>query len=371
MILLLHNRYRTTGGEERAVEDYAWLIREHLGEEAEVLERDSAALSRSRAAVAMVRGGLRPEDVAAAVRRTGARVVHAHNLNPSFGWRALRAARSAGAATVLHLHNYRLVCAVGTCFTRGADCTRCHARNTLPGVRLACRGDRGEAAVYGAGLALWQRRLAATVDRFVVPSEAALQRLQLLGAPLDGGAAVVPHPVREFAGGSAAATGAYALVTSRLAPEKGVHIAIDAARSAGRPLVVVGDGPLRRALRQHARGADVTFHDAVGPDRFAQLRRGAAVALVPSRSAETFGLAAAHAMAAGAPVVASRIGALPELVDADGLVPPGDAPALAAALTRRWGDEAAGERGLRHVRGRCAPAAVAAQLAAVYADATG
>jgi len=205
MILLLHNRYRTTGGEERAVEDYAWLIREHLGEEAEVLERDSAALSRSRAAVAMLRGGLRPEDVAAAVRRTGARVVHAHNLNPSFGWRALRAARSAGAATVLHLHNYRLVCAVGTCFTRGADCTRCHARNTLPGVRLACRGDRGEAAVYGAGLALWQRRLAATVDRFVVPSEAALQRLQLLGAPLDGGAAVVPHPVREFAGGSAAA----------------------------------------------------------------------------------------------------------------------------------------------------------------------
>ena len=130
MILLLHNRYRTTGGEERAVEDYAWLIREHLGEEAEVLERDSAALSRSRAAVAMLRGGLRPEDVAAAVRRTGARVVHAHNLNPSFGWRALRAARSAGAGTVLHLHNYRLVCAVGTCFTRGADCTRCHARNT-------------------------------------------------------------------------------------------------------------------------------------------------------------------------------------------------------------------------------------------------
>ena len=300
------------------------------------------------------------------------RQVHAHNVHPAFGWRALAAAREAGARVVLHLHNYRLVCAVGTCFTRGEDCTRCHGRNTLPGVRLNCRGGSvAESAAYGAGLALWQRRLANTVDRFVVPSEAALQRLQLLGAPLDGGAAVVPHPVREFARGSEAATGAYALVASRLAPEKGVHIAIDAARSAGRPLVVVGDGPLRRALRQHARGADVTFHDAVGPDRFAQLRRGAAVALVPSRSAETFGLAAAHAMAAGAPVVASRIGALPELVDADGLVPPGDAPALAAAMTRRWGDEAAGERGLRHVRGRCAPAAVAAQLAAVYADATG
>jgi glycosyltransferase involved in cell wall biosynthesis len=93
------------------------------------------------------------------------------------------------------------------------------------------------------------------------------------------------------------------------------------------------------------------------------------VALVPSRSAETFGLAAAHAMAAGAPVVASSIGALPELVDPDGLVPPGDPIALADAMERRWGDVAAGERGLRRVRERCAPAAVAEQLAAVYADA--
>src|SRR5207302_11317411 len=159
MILLLHNRYRTTGGEERAVDDLLWLLRERLGEDAELLARDSADLGRGRAAAGMLAGGLHPEEVAAAVRRTRARVVHAHNVNPAFGWRALAAARAAGARVVLHLHNYRLVCAVGTCFTRGADCTRCHARNTLPGAALACRGDRAEAAVYAAGLALWQRRL--------------------------------------------------------------------------------------------------------------------------------------------------------------------------------------------------------------------
>jgi glycosyltransferase involved in cell wall biosynthesis len=78
--------------------------------------------------------------------------------------------------------------------------------------------------------------------------------------------------------------------------------------------------------------------------------------------------AAAHAMAAGAPVVASRIGARPELVDAEGLVPPGDAAALQEALERRWGDAAAGERGLQRVRERCAPATVAELLAAAYAD---
>src|SRR3954447_16753197 len=97
VILLLHHRYRHAGGEERAVQDIAWLIREHLGEEAEVLERDSARVSGRAAALGLLGGGLRPEQVATAVRRTGARVVHAHNTAPTFGWRALGGAPGGGA----------------------------------------------------------------------------------------------------------------------------------------------------------------------------------------------------------------------------------------------------------------------------------
>ncbi len=87
----------------------------------------------------------------------------------------------------------------------------------------------------------------------------------------------------------------------------------------------------------------------------AELRAGAAIALAPSRSAETFGLAAAEAMAAGLPVAASRVGALPELVEPEALVPPGDAGALAQAIARLAGDRAAGERGRERVRALCAP----------------
>jgi len=147
VILFLHNRYRTTGGEERVVEDLLWLAREHLGEDARLLTRESATIGRARAAAGLLGGGLAPEQIARAVRETGARIVHAHNLHPSLGWRSLAAAHAAGARTVLHLHNYRLVCAVGTCFTRGADCTRCHGRDTVPGVRRNCRGTGAEAAV--------------------------------------------------------------------------------------------------------------------------------------------------------------------------------------------------------------------------------
>lgn len=360
MVLFLHNRYRHEGGEERAVADLLWLVREHLGEEAELLERDSALLGRPRAAVALLRGGIQADDVASAVRRTGARVVHAHNLTPALGWRALAAAHGAGAGVVGHLHNYRLVCAVGICFTAGRECTRCHGRNTLPGVLRNCRGSGGEAAAYGAALALWQRRVTSLMDAAIVPSEFAHRRLRELGAPLPARTHVLGPAVRAIAERSTASGGSYALLAARLEPEKGLGVAIEACRIAGLPLVVAGDGS-ERARFDGAPG--VTFEGSVSDERLAALRAGARLALMPSLTAETYGLAAAEAMAAGLPVAASRIGALPELVPQAWLAAPGDPAALAAAIARIVADPAAGDL----ARGRpISPAGAAATLARIY-----
>ena len=371
MVLFLHNRYRTTGGEERVVDDLLLLVRDQLGEPAELLVRDSASLGSARAAAGLLRGGLDPDWVAGEVRRTGARVVHAHNLLPAFGWRALAAARGAGARVVLHLHQYRLVCAIGVCFTAGEECTRCHGRNTLPGIRLNCRGSRAEALAYGASLALWQRRLVEQADVVVVPSRFARERLRELGAPLPWDRVrvlappVAAAPARPTPGPCG---GGHALVVSRLAPEKGVDVAIDACRLAGVPLVIAGEGPELEALRARAQGADVRFVGRVGGEELARLRSQAAIALGPSRSAETFGMALAEAMAAGLPVAASRVGALPELLEPQALVPPGDPVALSHAIGRLAGDSAAGERGRLRVLELCAPEVVAAELAAIYGD---
>lgn len=367
MILFLHHRYRTTGGEERAVAALRALVRDRLGEDEDLLERDSGTLAGPAAAAGLLRGGTDPGEVAQAVRSRGARVVHAHNLLPTYGWRALAAAQQAGARTVLQLHNYRLVCAVAVCFTEGQECTRCHGRDTRPGIRRNCRGSRAEALAYGAGIAMWQQRTVAHADAIVVPSAFALQRLRELGAPLgDVPVHVIGHPVAPTAARSAAAAGAYALVASRLSPEKGVDIAIEACRRAGIPLVIAGDGEQRAKLEHAAAGADVTFLGAVPSDEVTRLRAGAALALVPSRSAETFGLAAAEAMAAGVPVVGSAVGALPELLAADAQVPPGDPAALAAVASARYANAAAGDADLARVRAVAAPEIVAQRLAEAY-----
>jgi glycosyltransferase involved in cell wall biosynthesis len=366
MILFLHNSYRTTGGEERVVEDLLWLVREHLGEPAQLLARDSAASGRLQASAGLLRGGLDPSEVVRAVRDSEAKVVHAHNLHPAFGWRALAAARSAGARVILHLHQYRLVCANGVTFTQGAQCTRCHGRNTLPGLVRNCRSNRAEALTYATALSLWQRRMVQYADQVIVPSHFALERLAELRAPLDGlSTHVLTPPLREFSDRSRVTADSYALVVSRLAPEKGIDVAIAACRMAGIELLIAGDGPELGRLR--TLGAEgVRFLGSVSRAHLAELRAGASIALVPSRSAETFGLAAAEAMAAGLPVAASRVGALGELLDEEGLVPAGDPGALADAIERLAGDERAGERALTRVRERCAPAVAADSLRQIY-----
>jgi glycosyltransferase involved in cell wall biosynthesis len=120
------------------------------------------------------------------------------------------------------------------------------------------------------------------------------------------------------------------LFAGRLSAEKGIEDLVAVAD--GFPLVVAGDGPLRH-LVPNALGM-------VPRPELYRLYDRAAVFACPSRR-EGFGVACAEAMAHGRPAVASAVGGLLDLV-VDGetglLVPPGDRPALRAAIDRLLAD---------------------------------
>ncbi len=113
----------------------------------------------------------------------------------------------------------------------------------------------------------------------------------------------------------------YALVISRICPEKGVHLAIEAAGQAGMDLIIAGsvfeypehrryfDSMIKPRLNNRIR-----FIGSVGGDRKADLLAGARCLLIPSLAPETSSLVAMEAMASGTPVIAFRNGALPEIV---------------------------------------------------------
>jgi glycosyltransferase involved in cell wall biosynthesis len=337
VILILHNRYRAVGGEERSVADQAALLARR-GHAVEVLERSSQGLRPAQAAAGLLAGGRDPEEIARVVRARGARVVHAHNLHPLLGWRALAAARAAGARTVLHLHNFRLFCAIGIAYRDGAPCFRCRRGRTAPGLRLRCRGSLPEAAVYAAALRRQQPRLFEHVDQFVAVSESLAVHLRDLGLP-PSLTATLPNfiPDHELSADSRAGEGEFALAAGRLTEEKGFDTAIAAARAAGAPLLIAGTGPDEPRLRALAAGADVRFVGRLEPAALADLRRRAAVVLAPSRWEEPCPYSVLEALAAGVPVLASDRGGLPELVGEDATIPAGDSGAWAGRLSELWG----------------------------------
>jgi glycosyltransferase involved in cell wall biosynthesis len=335
-VLILHNRYRMPGGEERAVSDLQTLLRER-GHTVATLERSSAVLSSAVAAKALIGGGSHPEEVAQAVRGIGAEVVHAHNVHPLFGWRALAGARQAGARTVLHLHNFRLFCAIAIGYRDGAPCFRCRGTDTWPGARLRCRGSLPEATAYAVGLRRQQPHLFEYADRFLAVSDATRRRLVELGLPDERSTALANFvPAPGFAAASSAGDGDFALVSGRLVEEKGFDIAIAAARSAGVPLVVAGDGPDAERLRRLATGGEVRFDGRVTEAELALLRARAGVVLAPSRWEEPCPYAVLDALAAGVPVLASDRGGLPELVGRERVLPATDIAAWSEALAALW-----------------------------------
>jgi glycosyltransferase involved in cell wall biosynthesis len=340
-VLVLHNRYRIEGGEERSVALQLAAL-EAAGIEHRALERSSAEVGSARAGAALLRGGEKGDAVARAVGELAAGgrvVVHAHNTLPLIGPRGLAAAREAGARVVLHLHNARLFCAIGVASRDGGPCFRCRGRLTLPGLVLNCRRSLPEAAAYAAALSLHQPKMLDAVDRFVAPSHYAAGQLALLGLPR-GRMEVLPHylPGRAFAGDSAADEGSYAVAVGRLSPEKGLDVAIEAAAQAGVPLRIAGEGPnggelSAMAARLHA---PVELLGRLGRPELADIVRGAAMLVMPSRYHEFSPYAALEAMAAGVPVVATAMGGLPELVGPERCVPMNDAAALAGRMKELW-----------------------------------
>lgn len=125
---------------------------------------------------------------------------------------------------------------------------------------------------------------------------------------------------------------------ARLSREKGIDTLLQAAaQRTGMTFLVAGDGPLKSTLARHLppNAKLLGRRDDIRP-----LLAAADVFAVPSRR-EGQGISALEAMAAGAPLVAARVGGLADML-ADGetalLVPPADPDAIAAALSRLQSD---------------------------------
>ncbi len=285
-------------------------------------------------------GMIRP--LAEVIRQKAPDVVHAHS------WilhSLLPLLPSAGTRLVVTMHDYGLVCAK-TSFVHKADvcsgpayvkCVTCSAGQYGP--------LRATAIATGLNL---MHRSHRRVDSYIAVSKPVAHACRSLADRGERDIEVIPPFLSDDSFPTDAlprpsfvpARGDYIMFAGALGPHKGVDVLLDAwgGFDPAVPLVLVGlhrqDTP--RHFPEGVRVMENVPHEDV-------LRAWAhcAVAVVPSRWPEPFGLVALEAMAAGRAVVASAVGALPDLLQngrAGVLVPPGDALALREAIVQLLGD---------------------------------
>lgn len=193
---------------------------------------------------------------------------------------------------------------------------------------------------------------------------------------------VVPNGFDDhiFTPGPQRSTPDQILVVGRLVPYKGIRVLLDALSQIkdAPPLMVAGDGPLRRTLQDKASDlrVDARFLGHVSDQQLADLYRTSCFTVLPSvNRQEAFGMSLIESMGCGTPVIASDLPGVAQVARQGGLVArPDDAADLAEKIAMMLDDPTRVPRGAplaNAIHATYAQASIARQVAAVHAELVG
>jgi glycosyltransferase involved in cell wall biosynthesis len=383
-ILLVHNTYQDRGGEDVVFVQERQLLESGGHEVAEYQRHNSEIKQYSTLRKLSLLGRTvwasdSNRELGALLRQTKPEVVHVHNtfplISPSIYW----ACRDEQVPVVQTLHNYRLFCPGANFFRAGKTCEDCIGGNFWNGVRHGCyRNSRTETAPVALMLYLhharktWHRM----VDRYIVLTGFARDRFVQAGLPPEK-IVIKPNCVDPDPG-MKTQEGSYALCVGRVSDEKGVSTLMKAWRQLPRTctLRVVGDGPARAHLQSEAAAgglSNIIFLGQQPRERVIEEMKGARFVVFPSELYENLPLTIIEAFACGTPVLASRLGAMSEIVEEGrtGLFfRAGDAGDLARVALQAWEQpqqlRTLGKQARREYENKYTAAANLQQLTEIY-----
>lgn len=336
-VLFVHNAYQQRGGEDSVVDAEVELLRSR-GHEVVLFSRDNHAIATmGRLDLLAQTLWSRPAraDFSALVRSFQPDVVHVHNtfplISPSVYW----AASELGVPVVQTLHNFRLMCPQAMFLRNGQVCEDCLGKLPWRGALRGCyRDSKLQSSVLASmvsmhrGLGTWQKK----VTRYIALNDFCRNKFIAGGLPAER--IVVKPNFVDFLPPIAVDRTDF-LFVGRLSAEKGIDTLVAASRmveAAG--VLVAGTGPEAELLNAVP---NIRALGALTGDQVREAMGGAVALVLPSIWYENFPRTLVEAFGCGLPVIASRIGALAELVE-DGvtglLFEPGDPVSLADSM--RW-----------------------------------
>lgn len=333
-VLIVHNGYQQRGGEDSVVESEKALL-ERAGHHVAFYGRHNDEVDRlsRRELLAESFWSKRTQaDIAQLVTSFQPDVIHVHNTWPLVSPSVYGVARQYRIPVVQTLHNFRLMCPQAMFLRQGRVCEDCLGKVPWRGVVRACYRDSAAQTAALASVVTWHRwrgTYDSDVTRFIALNEFCRDKFVAGGLPAKK-MAIKSNFVDDPGLASEVRQGG--LFVGRLSEDKGIGVLLSALKLGGSGCDVIGGGEMLDAVRMQLGDRCLGFMAL--PDIMARMRR-ASYLVMPSLWYENFPRTLVEAYANGLPVIASRIGALAELVEegVTGLLfEPGDPDDLATKM---------------------------------------
>jgi glycosyltransferase involved in cell wall biosynthesis len=320
-VLLCHNYYQQPGGEDRSFFDEEWLLKSHGHDVVRYTVHNDVIdeMSSLRLAKTLIWNRDSYRELRELIRRERPAVMHCTNTFPLISPSVYYAAKREGVPVVQSLHNYRLLCPNALFLRDNKPCESCLGKSIpLPAIIHGCYRDSRVASAGVAAMVSFHRLMRTWtrgVDKYFVLTEFARDKFIQGGLAADK-MVIKPNFVHPDTG-PGDGSGDYVIFVGRLSSEKGIDTLLSAWQQlpGNTKLKIVGDGPMAGRVSQ-AMNDDPRI-EWVGrrtKEEVDRLIHKASCLIIPSICYETFGRAIIEAYVHGVPVIASRHGAMAELV---------------------------------------------------------
>lgn len=244
----------------------------------------------------------------------GPNLIHAHNIYGQLSTGILDAAKKRRVPVVLTAHDYKLVCPSYMMLDHGKICEKCIGGSYYHCFTTSChKENRAASAVYTAETYFnaWFKKYD-SVRKFICPSRFMMSkianrfpedRIMVLNNPVD---------VSTYAPSSK--DEGYYLYTGRISKEKGIITMIKAFAEMNLPLKIAGTGPLEEECRRLVGGTRIQMMGYRTGKELEELYQNAHACVVPSEWYENAPMSVIEPLAYGKPVIAARIGGIPEMI---------------------------------------------------------
>lgn len=346
-ILLVHNTYRQAGGEDQVFKAEARLLREkgHRVVEYHRSNSELDCIPRLTAAVETIWSRRSVRELSRLIEETAPDVVHFHNTFLRVSPAAYHACFRHDTPVVQTLHNYRLTCPDANHFRNGRPCDDCLGlRFPWPAIIHRCYHHSAAQSAVVASMTTFHRGLGTwghAVQRYIALSSFMRDWMIRGGYPADR--LVVKPNFLPTDPGAGSRTEGYALNIGRLSAEKGISTLMQAWEDSDMPpLKIIGDGPLENFVQNKVEVQStpaIEFLGRLAHDEVLAYMKKAKFLVFPSECFEGSPMVLLEATACALPILATRIGSIPEIVQHEKsgmLFPPGNV--LALRKLAKWFD---------------------------------